>query len=473
MLPCGAAPRSAAVIPTPSSAVHLPPSSCPRHRGTLFAPGRRGGPCGGTADARAHRPLTKLVLVWVTIKRLNDNSDLVSVIPLCCVACGTIAAPPAPPPPSASHRGRCRARFTAVPAARASVFPGPNLCEAAPTNPQNLAAFPTLPAARGARGGAAPCTTPRGAIRRPAAAASGFAACAAARCGLAGSSRHVAGDLPPPPPPPNSGMRVARTAAACLLTLQARLGLAPAPPRPRPARLISSSSAPIATFDPASTLVSYVDRGNCGPRGDDANADLSQCRNGSFIVREVPFIYTYDVVASYNGCDYFAYTVYESVTGLMPSRQIYTRRITIRTARFVESQPRQHRQQRHLLRLVPAPRPLSCNGDLSTWMLHGAVCGESDDGWACVSNMDVVDATVTCEGVGARLCSATEVVPAAMGTGCGHDERGGWRRRNGNRVLILLYVWTATPCDNGYVRVKGNNADDTQCALDGDTTNRP
>eukprot|EP00662_Eupelagonemidae_sp_cell21_P009933 gene9933-biopygen11862 len=70
------------------------------------------------------------------------------------------------------------------------------------------------------------------------------------------------------------------------------------------------------------------------------------------------------------------------------------------------------------------------------------------------ANVGLANATVTCEGVGARLCSATEVVPAARGTGCGHDDR---------------YVWTATPCDTGHLRVKGNNAGDTQCALDGDT----
>eukprot|EP00662_Eupelagonemidae_sp_cell21_P021518 gene21518-biopygen46803 len=37
---------------------------------------------------------------------------------------------------------------------------------------------------------------------------------------------------------------------------------------------------------------------------------------------------------------------------------------------------------------------------------------------------------------------------------CGHDSR---------------YVWTATPCNNGHLRVKGADADDEQCALDGDT----
>eukprot|EP00662_Eupelagonemidae_sp_cell21_P058037 gene58037-biopygen97702 len=97
---------------------------------------------------------------------------------------------------------------------------------------------------------------------------------------------------------------------------------------------------------------------------------------------------------------------------------------------------------------------MSCSADFSSWTQFGAVCGESDGGWACAGSIDLAGARGTCEGVGARLCSATEVVPAARNTGCGHNAR---------------YVWTATPCDNGHMRVKGNNADDQQCALDGDT----
>eukprot|EP00662_Eupelagonemidae_sp_cell21_P058331 gene58331-biopygen94569 len=108
----------------------------------------------------------------------------------------------------------------------------------------------------------------------------------------------------------------------------------------------------------------------------------------------------------------------------------------------------------------------SCLDAFSSWGRSErapGVCGESDDGWECASSVGFADARTTCEGVGARLCSTAEVVPAAKGTGCGHDNR---------------YVWTATACDDGHVRrstrgtpdvrAKGNNAGDTQCAQDGD-----
>eukprot|EP00662_Eupelagonemidae_sp_cell21_P057328 gene57328-biopygen58133 len=104
---------------------------------------------------------------------------------------------------------------------------------------------------------------------------------------------------------------------------------------------------------------------------------------------------------------------------------------------------------------IDAVSSKSCSNDLGSWRQSGtaAVCGESDDGWACAENIRLTDAADTCRGVGARLCSAGEVVPAAMGTGCGHDGR---------------YVWTATSCGNGYLQVKGNDADDTQCTPHGE-----
>ena len=67
---------------------------------------------------------------------------------------------------------------------------------------------------------------------------------------------------------------------------------------------------PAAPFDPTSSLVSYTDDGNCGPRGDDANADLGQCNFGSEVVKEVQND-GYNVVAQINGCKYFAYTTYK------------------------------------------------------------------------------------------------------------------------------------------------------------------
>mmetsp|Transcript_23362 Transcript_23362/g.65141 ORF Transcript_23362/g.65141 Transcript_23362/m.65141 type:complete len:478 (+) Transcript_23362:72-1505(+) len=62
-------------------------------------------------------------------------------------------------------------------------------------------------------------------------------------------------------------------------------------------------------FDPASPLVSYQDTGMCGPRGHDARADLSSCKFGSKMVKSVPND-NQKVVATIDGCAYFAYTVY-------------------------------------------------------------------------------------------------------------------------------------------------------------------
>ena len=62
-------------------------------------------------------------------------------------------------------------------------------------------------------------------------------------------------------------------------------------------------------FDPSSTLVRYTDRGDCGPRGDDAQADLTQCALGYTTVEEVPN-QNYETRASVNGCDFFGWTVY-------------------------------------------------------------------------------------------------------------------------------------------------------------------
>jgi len=63
-------------------------------------------------------------------------------------------------------------------------------------------------------------------------------------------------------------------------------------------------------FDPSSTLTSYADRYTCGPRGDDAKANLTQCSNGYTIVKDVPNV-GYKVVAELDGCEYFSYTIYQ------------------------------------------------------------------------------------------------------------------------------------------------------------------
>ena len=80
------------------------------------------------------------------------------------------------------------------------------------------------------------------------------------------------------------------------------LGIPAAPP-PRAAQRVTRH------FDPSSTLVRYTDRGTCGPRGDDAQADFTQCALGYTTVEEVPN-QDYEVQASVDGCDYFSWTVY-------------------------------------------------------------------------------------------------------------------------------------------------------------------
>lgn len=72
----------------------------------------------------------------------------------------------------------------------------------------------------------------------------------------------------------------------------------------------TTASPTTKAFDPTSTLTSYWDVGACGPRGDDAKADLSQCPQGHIVLKQVANN-NYAVAATISGCDYFAYTVYE------------------------------------------------------------------------------------------------------------------------------------------------------------------
>lgn len=62
-------------------------------------------------------------------------------------------------------------------------------------------------------------------------------------------------------------------------------------------------------FDPWSSMVSYVDAGTCGPRGDNASADTSGCKEGAVVVREAQSL-TGSPVATIAGCPYLAYLVY-------------------------------------------------------------------------------------------------------------------------------------------------------------------
>mmetsp|Transcript_35529 Transcript_35529/g.65267 ORF Transcript_35529/g.65267 Transcript_35529/m.65267 type:complete len:281 (+) Transcript_35529:775-1617(+) len=66
-------------------------------------------------------------------------------------------------------------------------------------------------------------------------------------------------------------------------------------------------------FNPSSNLVTYHDYNSCGPRGDDAQADLGQCQYGYRVVGAEKND-NYAVKARVNGCDYFAYTAYECLT---------------------------------------------------------------------------------------------------------------------------------------------------------------
>ena len=72
----------------------------------------------------------------------------------------------------------------------------------------------------------------------------------------------------------------------------------------------SKFNLPMFSFDPTSTLVGYISKNDCGPRGSVALADLSQCRFGHESIQYVPWNDD-KVVAQVDGCDYVSYEVYE------------------------------------------------------------------------------------------------------------------------------------------------------------------
>eukprot|EP00588_Corethron_pennatum_P009787 CAMPEP_0194273888 /NCGR_PEP_ID=MMETSP0169-20130528/7129_1 /TAXON_ID=218684 /ORGANISM="Corethron pennatum, Strain L29A3" /LENGTH=770 /DNA_ID=CAMNT_0039016963 /DNA_START=195 /DNA_END=2504 /DNA_ORIENTATION=+ len=75
-------------------------------------------------------------------------------------------------------------------------------------------------------------------------------------------------------------------------------------------------------FDPTSALTSYRDVGACGPRGDDAKEDLSECENGATVVEHKPNV-NYQVVAEIDGCKYYAYKIYKCHDNvILPSTDI-------------------------------------------------------------------------------------------------------------------------------------------------------
>lgn len=62
-------------------------------------------------------------------------------------------------------------------------------------------------------------------------------------------------------------------------------------------------------FDPNSPMTTYLDEGQCGPRGDDAKANTSSCAHGVETVANVP-LQDWAIVAVVQGCKYYAYQVY-------------------------------------------------------------------------------------------------------------------------------------------------------------------
>ena len=73
-------------------------------------------------------------------------------------------------------------------------------------------------------------------------------------------------------------------------------------------------------FDPTSTLVGYISN-SCGPRGDFALADLTQCEFGHEIVQFVPW-QDDNVVASVDGCDYISFEIYDCLPPEMDDTKI-------------------------------------------------------------------------------------------------------------------------------------------------------
>jgi len=76
-------------------------------------------------------------------------------------------------------------------------------------------------------------------------------------------------------------------------------------------------------FDPKSSLVTYHDHKSCGPRGDDAQADLSQCALGYDIAKEGKSV-DWKVLATIDGCEYYGYTVYECKGPFDPTSSLVT-----------------------------------------------------------------------------------------------------------------------------------------------------
>lgn len=102
--------------------------------------------------------------------------------------------------------------------------------------------------------------------------------------------------------------------------------------------------------------------------------------------------------------------------------------------------------------LLPSGGPASCaTCDDLGWADDGdGVCGESDDGFSCQTDLTFEEAVVACESFGARLCTASELLASeGQGTGCGHDGR---------------YVWSTSTFDNA-ISCDANGADTQVLAI--------
>ena len=82
-------------------------------------------------------------------------------------------------------------------------------------------------------------------------------------------------------------------------------------------------------FDPTSTLTTYVTKGNCaGPRGNDANADLTQCANGYVLIHErtmeLDTFFTINIWGTL--CDYYSWKIYMCIPpgkGKLPNPYLF------------------------------------------------------------------------------------------------------------------------------------------------------
>ena len=69
-----------------------------------------------------------------------------------------------------------------------------------------------------------------------------------------------------------------------------------------------SEEAP-SVFVPSDQHTSYIDQGGCGPRGDDAREDMSDCLNGYYLVG-AKYLNNWQIVAKVDECDFYEYKIF-------------------------------------------------------------------------------------------------------------------------------------------------------------------